>query len=540
MAVRRELAPMTFELILSGGTVVDGSGGEPFAADVGIRAGRIEAVGNLAAADAGERLDVAGAFVAPGFIDVHTHSDLAPFLDEAHSDLRLASLRQGVTTEICGNCGFSVFPAAGERQADVLRYLRAVLGADAQAFSSLEDYRVALDAQTLVTNIGTLVGHGTLRAGVLGFAARPPDRSELREMQRSLDHACSDGALGFSSGLIYTPGSYAATDELIDLARTAAEHSVPYVSHIRNEMDHVDSAIEEALRIGAESGASVQISHLKAAGERNWGRTVETLERLERARDEGVDVTVDVYPYTAGSTTLSALLPPWVSEGGIDALLARLGSARERARIVADFDDGVEGWQQLVSPGRWDVVRVASAPHDPSLEGLTIARIAADRGVEELDLVADMLVAAEGNVTVIISIMDEADVARVLASPFSMIGSDGIPQPGKPHPRWAGSFVRILSHYVRDEGLLTLQTAVRKMTSMPAQRFGLAGRGLVAEGMGADLVVFVLDELEDRATYSDPLREPRGVRHTLVDGMFGVRDSVATETRAGHFLAKGG
>ena len=240
-----------------------------------------------------------------------------------------------MTTEICGNCGFSVFPASAERDEDVLRYLQAVLGPNARSFADLPEYGRAIASGGLVTNVGTLVGHGTLRAGVIGFANRAADRAELQQLRAALAAACESGALGFSSGLIYTPGSYAPIEELVELSKVAAEHDIPYVTHMRDEMDGVDAAIDEALRIGAESGAAVQISHHKVAGKRNWGHTTETLERLERARAEGIDVAIDVYPYTAGSTVLAALMPPWANEGGIAALLERLASPQELDRIRA-------------------------------------------------------------------------------------------------------------------------------------------------------------------------------------------------------------
>jgi N-acyl-D-amino-acid deacylase len=525
-----------FDVVLAGGRVVDGAGGKPFAADVGIRGDRIAAVGALGAAEARERVDVAGACVSPGFIDVHTHSDLAPFLDDEHADLRLASLRQGVTTEICGNCGFSVFPAPDERAPEVLRYLRAVLGPRAQAFASLDEFAGALGRRGPATNLATLVGHGTLRAGVIGFDDRAADETELRALKAALSDACESGAVGFSSGLIYAPGSYAPTEELIELARVAAEHGVPYVTHMRDEMDRVDEAIDEALRIGAESGAPVQISHHQTAGKRNWGRTVETLERIERARREGIDVAIDVYPYTAGSTNLSAVLPPWAGEGGIDALLERLGSPGRRDRIRRDFESGLDGWQQLVEPGGWGDVSIAGAPRHPSFEGRSVAELAAAEGVEPLDLVMDLLRSEEAQVTVIIAMMAEEDVARVLASPLSVVGSDGIPLPGKPHPRWAGSFARVVGKYVRGEGLLTLEQAVHKMTGASAARFGLSDRGVLAEGSAADVVVFDPGEVEDGATYEQPLRPPAGIRHVLVNGVFGVRDGEPTGAGAGRFV----
>jgi N-acyl-D-amino-acid deacylase len=527
-----------FDIVLTGGRFVDGTGRDAFVADVCIRGDRIEAVGELGAATANERVDVAGLCVAPGFVDVHTHSDLAPFLDAEHDDLKLASLRQGVTTEICGNCGFSVFPAPEPRRDEVFRYLRAVLGANARAFESLGQFGDALAEQPLVTNVATLVGHGTLRAGSLGFADRHAEASELRSMRDAAAQACAEGAVGLSSGLIYAPGSFAPTAELVEIAKAAAEHGVPYVSHIRDEMDRVDAGVDEALRIGRESGAAVQISHLKTAGRPNWGRTAEMLERIERARSEGVDVTVDVYPYTAGSTNLSAVLPPWALVGGFDELLERLRSPQVRDRIRRDLERGLDGWQRLADGRNWHEVFIAGASRNAHFEGRTIAEIAEAEGVDEVDAVADLLLAEEGQVTVIIFMMSEEDVARVLASPLAMIGSDGIPLPGKPHPRWAGSFARILGRYVRREQLLTLEGAVHKMTGLPASRFGLGPRGVIADGMIADVVVFDADEADEGATYEEPLLPPRGIPHVLVNGVFGVRDSVPTDRRAGRFLAR--
>ncbi|MHB8643660.1 MAG: N-acyl-D-amino-acid deacylase family protein [Gaiellaceae bacterium] len=522
--------------MLDGGLVVDGTGRKAFAADVGIRNDRIEAVGDLGAAEARERIDVTGSTIAPGFIDVHTHSDLAPLLADEHLDLRLASLRQGVTTEICGNCGFSVFPASEERDDDVLRYLQSVLGPNARSFADLPEFRQALTSGGLVTNLGTLVGHGTLRAGVIGFANRAADDAEMRDLTAALRNACEQGALGFSSGLIYTPGAYAPIEELVELAKVAAVHDLPYVTHMRDEMDGIDDAIDEALRIGAESGAAVQISHHKTAGKRNWGHTALTLARIERARAEGIDVAIDVYPYTAGSTVLAALLPPWAGEGGIAQLLERLASEPALDRIRTDFEHGLPGWQKLVEPDGWGDVVVAGSPRHPEFEGRSIADLAASNGVDAVSFTAELLLAEQAQVTVVLHMMAEEDVARVIASPLSMIGSDGIPLPGKQHPRWAGSFARIVGKYVRQDGLLTLEEAVHKMTQLPAERFKLRGKGVVAPGMDADLVVFDFDHIADGATYADPLTPPAGIVHVLVNGELGIRDGVATGTRAGTFV----
>jgi N-acyl-D-aspartate/D-glutamate deacylase len=525
-----------FDVIVEKGTVVDGTGRPAFEADVGIVADRILAIGDLRDAQSVERIGAVDHCVAPGFIDVHTHSDLAAFLPREHRELRLASLRQGVTTEICGNCGFSVFPTTTAHADDVDRYLQVVLGSNARGFQTLAEYRAAVNEHAPATNVGTLVGHGTLRAAVLGLERRPPTPEESRQLENALDEACDEGAVGLSSGLIYAPGVYAQTGELTALARVAAKYGRPYVTHLRDEADHVGDALEEALRIGVDSGAAVQISHHKTSGRKNFGRTRDTIPLLERARESGLDVMIDVYPYTAGSTTLTAVLPPWVSEGGIDQLLKRLKDPLSRARLRRDLARGLPGWQQLVGPGGWGDIVVATAPANPHYEGRAIDLLAGQRRCDELDFVCDLLLAEQGQVTIILHLMAEEDVERVIASPLSIIGSDGIPLPGEPHPRWAGTFVRVLGEYVRKRSLLTLEEAVRKMTHAAAERFGLTGRGVLTEGAFADVVVFDPETVADGATYEQPLTHPVGVSHVIVNGAISLRAGSPTDAHAGRFI----
>ena len=527
---------MSFELVLVNGSIVDGSGGPAFRADIGIDGGRISAIGNLATSESEARIDIEGMTLAPGFIDVHTHSDLAAFLPDGAAQLRLAPLRQGVTTEICGNCGFSTFPTGPERMPEVLRHVQGMLGPDARAYGNLDQFAEALAGTRLLTNIGTLVGHGTIRAGVMGFGNRMPDSEEMRQLAYALDQACDQGALGFSSGLIYSPGVYARTEELVELARVAARHQVPYVTHMRDELDGVQTAIDEALLIGRESGISVQISHLKVAGRQNWGRSEAALEQIEKARTDGMDVGIDVYPYTAGSTMLAALLPPWANEGGLGSLLIRLQDSDTRRRIALDCERGIHGWQNLIAAAGWDGIVIASAGGHPEVEGRPISALAAEAGTTPIQLVSDLLVAEDARVLVVVHMMAEEDVSRIIASPMAVIGSDGIPIPGKPHPRWAGSFVRVLEVYWRERGLLTLEQAVRKMTRESALRFGLPDRGLIAVGRAADIVVFDPSTVASHADYDNPIAPPTGVHHVLVNGKFAIRDGSPTGVYAGEFL----
>jgi N-acyl-D-aspartate/D-glutamate deacylase len=522
--------------LLSGGTVYDGTGAAPFTGDVLVVDGRIEAVGDLHGTEAGERLDLAGLALAPGLIDVHTHSDFAPFLPQEHEDLRLATIRQGVTTEICGNCGFSPFPTLPDRLPEVERHIVSLFGAGARAYETFADYEAEVVERPLFSHLAVLVGHGTIRAGTMGFADRGADPDEAVTMERLLAEALEQGAVGLSSGLIYPPGVFAPPEELVRLARVAARYGRPYTTHMRDEADHVLEAIDEALHVADGAGVSLQISHHKVAGRHNWGRSEATLAQIERARRAGVDVTIDAYPYLAGSTMLRALLPPWVNEGGVDAMLDRLGDPRVRVQIARDYETGLPHWQDLVSASGWDAIAVASAPRNHHFEGRRIAELARDSGLTPVEFVCDLLVSEDAGVTIVAHMMEEADVRRILAFPEAMIGSDGIPLPGKPHPRWAGSFVRILGKYVREEGLFPLAEAIRKMTSSAAERFNLSDRGRIAPRLAADLVVFDPQSVGDRATYDDPLEHPNGIHHVLVEGVLALRDGEPTGVAAGRLL----
>jgi dihydroorotase/N-acyl-D-amino-acid deacylase len=525
------------DVIIEGGIVHDGTGGTATRADVGVRGDRVEAIGDLRAAGAGFRLDARGLVVAPGFIDTHTHSDLVWGLGDEHRDVAAGTVRQGVTTEIAGNCGFSCFPCLPDRRAALDRHVGTVLGGGGgAAFPDLAAYAGAASGGRLFANLASLIGHGSLRAGVLGFENRPPRDDEMTAMRSLLEAAFEQGALGFSTGLVYLPGVYARTEELVGLAGAVAAYGRPYISHIRGEGDSVAGSVREAIRIGREAGLPTHISHHKVAGRRNWGRTEETLGMIAAARAEGTDVSVDVYPYTAGSTLLQAVLPPWAQEGGVDAILERLRDGQARDRIGRDLVEGLPGWDSHVDAAGWAGIVISACPGRPELEGRSVPEMASDLGPPEVDAVLDLLLEQRCRVLMIVHSMHEADVSRVLASEMAMIGSDGIPVPGKPHPRWAGTFARVLGRYSRERRLFDLAAAIHKMTGMPADRFGLRGRGVVARGAFADLVVLDPDAVIDRATYDDPLLPPLGVRDVLVNGVLAVRDGELTDARAGRFL----
>jgi dihydroorotase/N-acyl-D-amino-acid deacylase len=516
---------MDVDLLLHGGRIADGTGAPLRAADLGVHEGILKVLppGAVAAAEAGAALDVTGLVLAPGFVDAHTHSDASALggVGQAAAD---AAAVQGVTVEICGNCGSSTFPADPDE---------AGSGA---SFPDFAAFAAAHRAAGRSNHIVSLVGHGTLRAAVVGHAARPATGAEIDRMRGVLSDALDAGAVGLSTGLIYTPGSYADAAEITALAEVCARHGKPYVTHLRDEMARVEAALAEAVEIADRSGAALHVSHHKTAGKYAWGGTERTLSLLDALRSTGMDVTCDVYPYTAGSTSLSAMLPPWAHDGGTAELLRRLADDTDRERMRVAIEQGVPGWENTVGNGGWDRISLAGAARHPELIGRTVAAAADERGLDPLDLVAELLLAEGGDATIISHSMREDDVRRVLAAPFAMIGSDGVPRPGLPHPRWAGTFARVLGHYVRELGLLSLPEAVRKMTGASTARFGLAGRGLLTDGSPADLVAFDPELVADRATFTEPLLPPAGVRLVLVDGRIVARDGLATGARPGRVL----
>lgn len=527
---------MEFDVVVRGGMVFDGSGRPPTRGDVGIVGDRIAAIGSLEVAAAVDIIDATGLSIAPGFIDSHTHSDMACFLDAAHDDVILAAVRQGVTTEVCGNCGFSPFPCPPARRAELERHLATIFATPAIEWADLAGYSAALHGRGLTGNLAPLVGHGSLRAAVLGFEDRPADLEELVAMTRLLDEALEQGALGLSSGLVYMPGAAAGAEELVTLARSVGRHHRVYTSHIRGETDMVAESVAEAIRLGREAAVPVHISHHKVCGLQNWGRTEETLEQVDASRRAGLDVSLDVYPYTAASTLVYAMLPNWAQAGGIDAMVDRLRDGQARERIRREFEEGPPEWQNIPRAAGWDRIVISNCPGRTEAEGRSVADLATDAGTTPPEFVFDLLVAQRGQVMMIVHMMDETDVRRVLAYEGAMVGSDGIPLPGKPHPRWAGTFARMLGRYSRELGLLELTTAIRKMTSMTAERFGLADRGTLVRGAYADLVAFNHATVIDTATFESPLTAPIGIRHVFVNGRPVMRDGEMTGARPGRVL----
>jgi N-acyl-D-amino-acid deacylase len=530
---------MTWDILIRGGTLYDGSSRPGERGDVAISDGRIAQIGRDLSGPAERVIDAAGLAVTPGFIDIKTHSDFTlPINPKAES-----KVRQGVTTEIIGHCGFSVAPCLPGKVQVLADYLSG--GAPWLPFreTSFPDYLDTFPAVAI--NAGMLVGHNTLRLMVLGLEDRAPSAAELDQMCGLLEEGLGAGALGLSTGLFTPPGSFAEPAEIMALCAVVAQHKAAYFTHIRDESNRVLEALEEAIAVARAYPIHVEIVHLKCSGVDNWGKAAEILDRLDRARREGCDIDCDAYPYTAGANPLKNLLPPWVQVGGNEAMLARLALPETRARIEAEIaDHGLNNWGRIPS---WEAVQVSISPELPQTAGRTIASLAAERGVDPIEQLCHHLIADNGATRVLIASISEDDIRTIVRSPKALVGSDGncvadygVVGQGMPHPRFYGTFPRVIGHYVGEERLIPLEQAVHKMTGGSAAALKLRDRGLLKEGWRADIAVFDPADFTDQATYAEPHRYPTGARTTvIVNGVIVVEHAKHTGALPGRVLRRG-
>jgi N-acyl-D-aspartate/D-glutamate deacylase len=517
---------MSDEILIRGGRLLDGSGASGQRGDIAIRDGRIAAVGVNLVPGAAKVIDADGLAVAPGFIDIKTHSDFTlPINPKAES-----KVRQGVTTEIIGHCGFSVAPALPGK----VELLRGYLSPSAPWLpfreTTFADYLDTFPATAV--NAGMLVGHNTLRLMVMGMANRAPTADELAAMIALLEEALAAGALGLSSGLFTAPGSYAEPTEMIALGHVLKRYNAGYFTHLRDESSQVLEALAEAINVAEQCRVHVEIVHFKCSGLDNWGKAQRALEMIREAKARGLDVDCDSYPYAAGSNPLKNLMPQWVQAGGVEAMLARLPLPETRARIRADIDrDGLNNWGRIPS---WDCVQISISPNLPQFAGRTLGALAAERGQDPIDTVADYLVDDKGATRVLVTSISEDDITDIVRSPLALVGSDGncvatygTVSQGMPHPRFYGTFPRIIGHYVGERGVLPLELAVHKMTGATARALKLRDRGLLRQGYRADVTIFDPNDFKDRATYADPHQYPTGERTTVI-----VNGTIVVETAA--------
>jgi len=520
-----------FDVLVKNGTVYAGAGGAGEKLDIAVSGATIAALGHFEEEQAEQVVDATGMAVAPGFIDVHSHSDVSIL---AHP-LAQSKVLQGVTTEIVGNCGLSAAPFHEETVGELIEGVDESLLPELE-WNSFSDYFPLLAERGASVNIASHVGHGNVRALAVGLDEKAPDEGQLEEMRGLVERSMSDGAVGLSSGLIYPPGMYADTAELVECARPLRGANGIYVSHIRSEGYKLIEAVQEAIEIGKRAEVPVHISHLKASGPSNWSKLTRVFEEIERARDEGVEVSCDRYPYTASATWLAAVLPDWAQAGGKDAILARLRDRAERDKIVPELR------KRNTTGNRWQRVMVASVKGggNEDIVGLTIAEVGEMYGVEPAAAVVNLLVETDLGASAIFFSMSEENMRRVLKKPYVMIGSDSWATTVEgdrvqTHPRAYGTFPRVLGRLVR-EGVLPLNEAVHKMTGLPARTFHLVRRGLLQEGWFADITVFDSERIFDPATYEDPRRHPVGIECVIVNGRITVQNGEHTGERAGRVL----
>ncbi|MBS3787352.1 D-aminoacylase [Candidatus Bipolaricaulota bacterium] len=524
-----------FDIVFKNGKVVDGTGNPWYRADVGIRGNYIQSIRPEINEDAYSTIDISDLYISPGFIDTHSHSDLM-LLKESQ---RPEKIRQGVTTEVLGQDGTAPAPVPGTHKAfwkDYNKGLNGKLESD-WPFSTMGEYLNALEGQTN-TNVLSLVPHGALRLQTVGLDNREATSEELNSMSNLLAKSMEEGGIGLSTGLIYTPCTFAPTIELKRLCSTVSRKGGIFVVHMRNEGSWIFKALSEVIEVGKETGVPVHISHLGAQSKKVWGKGDRIVETILEAREEGVDATCDQYPYTAGSTLLSALIPPWVFEKHSENLREALKDQDTREKIL-DFleEHTVEEWDSHFHRVGADNIYISSVSSEANkqLQGRPLPEAAEMRNEGIFETVLNILIEEDMEASMVVFLCQEEDVETIMKSKFQMFCTDGL-LGGFPHPRVYGSFPRVLRKYVQEEEVLELEQAIRKMTSLPANRLSLSTRGIVKEGFRADLTIFDINEVNDRATYEEPAKFPTGIRHVLVNGNFVVKDEQPTDSKPGKVI----
>ena len=539
LVANAEVASPAFDVLIKNGILYDGFGAEPRRGDVAIRGDRIIAVGNLSRATAAKVIDAAGLAVAPGFIDVLSWSTES-LLEDGRSQ---SAIRQGVTTEIMGE-GWSMGPlndAIKQRiiseQGDIKYEIK---------WNTLAEYLRYLEERGVSTNVASFLGATTVREYVIGLEDKQPTPEQLDAMREVVRDAMEDGALGIGSSLIYAPAFYARTEELIELCKVASEYGGRYISHMRSEGNQLIEGVEEIIRISREAGIPAEIYHLKAAGRQNWPKMDRVLRMIEDAQKQGIDLKANMYTYPAGGTGLTACLPPWALDGGFEALYKRLADPEQRKKIAAEVKTPSDKWENFYlaagSPDRILVVGFNSEKLKP-LTGKSLAAVARERGTDPIETVMDLILEDRSRVGTIFFLMSEANITKQMKKPWVSFGSDEASQApegaflkSNPHPRAYGNFARLLGKYVREEKVMSLAEAVRRITTLPARNLRLQNRGSLAEGMFADVVVFDPQTIADRATFEQPHQYAVGMKHVFVNGVQVLADGEHTGAKPGRAL----
>jgi N-acyl-D-amino-acid deacylase len=529
----------SFDILIKNGKILDGTGNPWYSADIGIRGDRVVAIGKLSSATGKKTVDAAGKIVAPGFIDTLGQSEMALLIDNR----ALSKLSQGITTEITGEGG-SIAP----QNEKTISPMKAVLDHYKLKvdWTTLDGYIRRLETQGTPLNMGTYVGAAQVRQAIIGDDDRAPTAAELEQMKALVEQAMKDGAFGISTALIYPPGHYAKTEELIELAKVAARYGGLYATHMRSEGASEMAAVDEAIRIGREAGLPVEIFHLKVSGKPRWGSMVKIVEKIQAARDSGLDIRANQYPYVAGGTALASALPPWVADGGVTKLLERLHDPNVRARIKSEMAVDHADWENLFHDcggGAGILIAGVVSPDLKKYNGKTVAEVAKAENKEELDALLDFVVKDNAQTGALYFMASEEDLIQGLKQPWTSIGLDASESPldgplyePQSHPRAFGSMARFLGHYVRDQKIMPLTEAIRRITSMPAQRQHLVGRGQIQVGYFADITIFDPATIIDRATYTESTKLSEGIDMVLVNGQVEFEHGALTGVNAGRVL----
>ncbi len=525
------------DILIKNGTIIDGTGKPAYQADVGVANGRIAMIAHHIEQNAARTIDARELCVSPGFIDPHTHSD-GPLLVNRQAE---SKIRQGVTTEIIGNCGISVAPIAGEAISEISARM-AKIDLDV-TWRSMGEYLDQLRKPGVAVNVVALIGHNTIRGSVLGYKNVQPSPKQQAAMEQLVDEAMAQGARGLSTGLYYPPGYYAATDEVVGLARVLRKHGGIYTSHVRSESDTVLESIAEAFEIGEKAEVPVEVSHVKIEGYHNYGKLDRLLAMMDDVLTTGRPIGFDQYPYTAAGTWLSTALPYWASIGGAQAIAERMKDPDVRAKLHRSWKEERLEWDNRLGVRDWSEIIISDFPGRPDLLGKSIADIAEAEGKNPLDTVFDLLISSNGLADAIWFTQDENIVQTLMKHPLVTIGSDGralrpegVLGRRKAHPRNYGTFPRVLGRYAREKKVLTLEEAVKKMTSMTAERFGLTDRGIIREQAWADITLFNARTVSDTATYTDPHKYPEGIPYVIVNGQIVIDNNQHTGALPGQVL----
>lgn len=536
-----------YDIVIKNGKIISGCGNPWYKADIGIIGDTISHIGNISEKDANEIVDAEDLIVCPGFIDAHSHGDLRILGEPTASE----KLMQGVTTEINGQCGIGIAPIKNEDKENWRNYIYGIFGEYPEIhfnWNTLEQYLKEVEKKQPSINAGYLVTFGAARLMVMGFDSREPNDDEIKKIVQIIDESMKSGAFGMSLGMIYVPTVFATNRELIETCKIVAENNGVVGIHMRNEGNDLINSVQEVINLTKETGVSFQISHLKAGGKNNWHKSIDkVIKMIELAREEGFDITFDQYPYDSCSTMLRQVLPPWVLDGGNEKMKARISDKDIRVKVNRQINgespvDGLTskaGWDNYANLGGWDGILITSVKSKNSQKclGKTIKQLSDEMNKEPIDVVCDLLIKEDGAVGMAVYMMCEDDVKTILKHELGMVGTDGL-YGGKPHPRLYGTFPKILGKYVRQENLISLTTAIRKITSYPAQRYGIRDRGMILQGMKADITIFDENKIIDNSTFNDPFHYPDGIKYVLVNGKIEVKNNKIVNKGNGNVLLK--